>query len=101
MPEEMEINNILLIISFLIENSLISDLKLNTGLDLISDFVLIIIKNIIKGDSLLDLTLRLKYLLILVRGGFSCVRIALPWKSPWNRKNKCKDQLSSKMHIQT
>ena len=101
MLDEMEINNILLIISFVIENSVISDLKLNTGLDLISDFVLIIIKNIIKGDSLLDLTLKLKYLLIIVRGGFSCVRIASPWKSPWNRKNKRNDQLFSKMHIQT
>ena len=97
----MEINNILLIISFLIGNILISDLNLNTGLDLISDFVLITIKNFIKGDFFLDLTLKTLCMLILVRGGFSCVRIALPWRSPWNRKNKHKDQLFSKMYIQT
>ena len=88
----METNNILLIISFLISDFIL--VNLNTGVNLISDYIHIIIQNIIKGDSFLemsfikpDLTLKILYKLILVWGGFSSVRIVSPWRSPWNRKN--------------
>ena len=83
MRSTMEANNIILIISFLISDTLISDSKLinlNTVFDLISDYVHFMIKNIIKGDSFLDVTL-----LILIWGGVLCVRFAAPWESPWNR----------------